>query len=126
MRPPSNVEQLPEERHAAMIGDQIDALEAFQTPHPHQGLEDVISSLRFVRDSLLKQAAARLAEGSDDALRYYGDPEEFLRACAERARAEGGLHAGRAFERLIEDLLAAERVHELELQALARQLEDQS
>ena len=56
-RPRPGVALLEEERHAALIGDAIDGLESFQTPHPHPGLEGIISTLRFVRDRLVKQAA---------------------------------------------------------------------
>ena len=41
-----------DERLAALLGDQIDFLESFQTPHPHQGIEDVLGALRFIRDTL--------------------------------------------------------------------------
>lgn len=58
---PSNVEQLPEEKLAALLGDAIDGLEAFQAPTPHQGIEDILGTLRFVRDRLLKQAATKVA-----------------------------------------------------------------
>ena len=48
------------EASPALLGDAIDALEAFQVPTPHAGLEDVIGTLRFVRDSLVRQATAKL------------------------------------------------------------------
>ena len=44
-----------DERLAALLGDAVDGLEAFQTPHPHPGLEDVVGTIRFVRDSLAKR-----------------------------------------------------------------------
>lgn len=58
--------------------------------------------------------------------RYYGDPEEYLRALACRARGipELGLHVGLDLERLAEDLVAADEVHALEVRDLSRQLED--
>lgn len=59
-------ELLDEERYAAMLGEAIDGLEAFQVPTPHPGIEDIIGTLRFVRDRLSKQAAAKLG-GTDDA-----------------------------------------------------------
>lgn len=59
-RPHPGPELLEEERHATLLGDAIDALEAFQVPTPHAGLEDVIGTLRFVRDSLVRQVTAKL------------------------------------------------------------------
>ena len=53
-------ELLDEERYAGLLGDAIDALEAFQVPTPHAGLEGVIGTVRFVRDNLVKQAAVKL------------------------------------------------------------------
>ena len=40
---------------AALLGDQINALESFQVPHPYPGIEDVIASLRFIRGVLAKR-----------------------------------------------------------------------
>ena len=41
-----------DERFAALLGDVIDGLEAFQVPTPHQGIEDILGTIRFVRDRL--------------------------------------------------------------------------
>ena len=61
-KPRPGVALLDEERHAALLGDAIDALEAFQAPTPHPGIEDIIGTLRFVRACLLKQAAVTLSQ----------------------------------------------------------------
>jgi hypothetical protein len=41
-----------DERFAALLGDVVDALEAFQALRPHPGIEDVLDTVRFVRDRL--------------------------------------------------------------------------
>jgi hypothetical protein len=55
MSPRPGVALSDDERFAALLGDAVNALEAFQTPQPHPALEDVIGTLRFVRDSLEKR-----------------------------------------------------------------------
>ena len=59
-RPRPGVELLDEERHAALLGDVVDGLEAFQVPTPHPGIEAILDTVRFVRAQLLKQASAKL------------------------------------------------------------------
>src|SRR6476469_4763409 len=58
--------------------------------------------------------------------RYHGDAEAYLRAFAIFARAHPdlGLQCARAFERLVEDLIAADDVRDLERRDLWRQLEE--
>jgi hypothetical protein len=53
---------------AALLSDQIDALEGFQVPNPFPGIEPVIAALRFIRDTLAKRfaAAAREDEGGNE------------------------------------------------------------
>ena len=54
------VDLLDEERYAVLLGDAIDGLESFQPLHPHQGIEDIVSTIRLVRTRLLARAADRL------------------------------------------------------------------
>jgi hypothetical protein len=37
---------------AGMVGDSIDELEAFQVPHPHPAIENVLTNLYRMRDRL--------------------------------------------------------------------------
>ena len=56
--------------------------------------------------------------------RYHGDWEEFLRAYAIYAREQSGLHAGRDFDRCVEDLLRQEAAIDLRLRDLHREVEE--
>ena len=62
------------ERWIALLGDAVDALEAFQAPHPYPGLESIADTVRFVRDAMARSQAARL-----DALKEFvrNHPPEF-------------------------------------------------
>ena len=46
-----------DERYYSLLGDAVDALEAFQTPTPHPGIEAVLDAIRFVRAGLWKRVA---------------------------------------------------------------------
>ena len=64
-KPRLSPELLDEERWAGLLGDAIDGLESFQVPTPHAGIEDVIGTVRYVRDCIAKQAAAKLRQLED-------------------------------------------------------------
>ena len=69
-RPRPGPELLDEERYAALLGKAIEGLESLHStpsrPSPDflgrpQGIKDIVGTLRFVRDGLLKQAEEQLA-----------------------------------------------------------------
>jgi hypothetical protein len=61
-----------------------------------------------------------------NAPRYYGDWEQFLRTFASFAHEhpELGLHVGRSFERVVEDLIRSEDAVDLRLRDLHREIEE--
>jgi hypothetical protein len=69
--PRPDVRIIEEEHLAILLGDEIDALEARQAQEPHQDVENILGTIRFVRDSLMRLAAVKLGRvrsgGSDEA-----------------------------------------------------------
>ena len=72
---------LADDERATALPATAHGLEFFQVPTPHQGIEDIIATLRFVRDRLLTRFAQRRC--GNDPPRYLNPQDRDLFARPE-------------------------------------------